>query len=255
MPKGRPEKLTADIKARITAIQKQRLDKGKPLLKAPPMRRELLRKYSENLKRQGLANGDILRELDRADKKLFPGVDSIRRFLHDLNPKLKEPKEIDNPWHLGLSGKYDMSPEAITYILKVQDWVSEQANIHPITIREARWISRLYDVIKNNISHWHKPLERALWKASVIYAAYEMIYEMSNIGADVDTRDLDKHLMKGESEFTLETVYKNTEIDKAIEAALYQYKGLGTAKHYLEYRENVKKEVDNERSHSQEVQE
>ena len=260
MPKGRPEKLTSDIKARIAVIQKRRVDKGKPFLKAPAMRRELLRRYLDNLKKQGLANGDIARELNRADKKLFPGVDSIRRYLQDLNPELKKPKEIDKPWHLGLLGKgllekYDMSPEAITYILRVQNWASKRTGIHPVTIREAKWISRLYDVIENNKNRWHKPLERALWKAATIYAAYEMIYEISNTGTEVDTRDIDKHLLKGEREFTLETVYKNTVIDKAVEAALYQYKGLGTAKHYLEYQENVKKEVENERTHSQEVQE
>ena len=259
MPKGRPEKLTSDLKARIAAIQKQRVDKGKPFLKAPAMRRELLRRYHDNLKKQGLANGDITRELNRADKKLFPGVDCIRGYLHDLNPELKEPKEIDKIWHLGLLGKgslekgslekYDMSPEAITYILRVQNWVSKQKGIHPVTIREAKWISRLYDVIENNKNRWHKPLEHALWKVAVVYAAYEMIYEISNTGTEVDTRDIDKHLLKGEREFTLETVYKNTVIDKAFEAALYQYKGIGTAKHYLKYKENAEKEVNNEGPH------
>jgi len=185
------------------------------------------------------------KELKASVEDKIPQVNYTIRTYQSIKkkllPKLAEIKAsgLDNPWSLGTLVKHPLPAEIIPQILKVKEWATGK-HLPVVSNRQAKWISRLYAVIKDNKSHWNKPLERSLWKASFIYTSYEIICDLTQ--TDPDTSEMDKVILKGEHEFTLGTVYKKPNIDKAVEAATYQYYGLGKAKHYLEYLENLEKE-------------
>ena len=171
-------------------------------------------------------------KIERMDE-ISPSEETLIKMISDA--RNKEPNPLDTAWHLGTLNEYPLSAEAIHYILKIQIWTSSK-HIHPVTIREAKWISRLYSVIENNKSRWLKPLEKSLWKVSFIYASYEMICALSK--TDFDIHNLDEYLLQGNRQFTLKMI-DNPALKNAIQAARYQHKGLGAAKHYLRFLENI----------------
>jgi hypothetical protein len=186
--KGRPEKLTDDLKRWIVLHQQGRKKK----LKATAIRADM-RDFIEAELRQEIKDLDppwteelIQEEIDN----LLPGLSIIQKFLKPTNEKLDTPSVLDNPWHLGTIRGNPLPAEAIPYILAVQKWTKDK-NVQPLTIRQAFWISQLYSL-------WGKlPLKekelRSLWAGAGGYAWYEQISEMSGI-IHPDTTILDEAL-------------------------------------------------------------
>jgi len=178
---------------------------------------------------------DLQDKIERMGE-ISPTGETLMRMISEA--RNKEGSPLDKTWHWDTLEEHPLSAEAIYYILRINKWAASK-NIHPVTIREAKWITRLYSVIENNREHWPKPLESALWKVSFTYASYQMICDLSK--TDFDTRDIDESLLQGNRQFTLR-VMDNPVIENAIEAALYQHEGLGTAKHHLEYLTGTEKD-------------
>lgn len=172
--RGRPEKLTDDLKRWIT---KRQGGHKKKKLKAPiihnDMRCYIEAQVRDDVKKRGLDwSEDLI--LSEVEERL-PGVSAIQKYLQELNPRLDKPLPKDYPWHLGTLDDYPLPVEAIPHILKVQTWLEQHDGGFPLstsfdwgvevtateqgekifhvhetvargllTIRQAQWISRLY---------------------------------------------------------------------------------------------------------------
>lgn len=191
--KGRPEKLTDDLKLHITRLQKGRKKK----LRAPEIQREI-RAYIEELLRKAnptWTNGILKEEIEER----LPGLSSIQKYLKDISGRDK-PSELDNPWHMGTLDKHPIPAEALPYIFFVQsylenypDWFNNPPPQKPLTIRQAIWISRLYTSIDSD------KLKKAKMRPSIGNYLYgwAVAYAQRNIesdlaGIDFDTTTLDK---------------------------------------------------------------
>jgi len=140
----------------------------------------------------------------------WPKLSVIQRELKknkDNDVTLQSDAGVENPessWHLGLMAKYNMLPEAVLYILTVQDWLEKYPDWlnnpppqEPLSIREALWVGRLYCVIDE--SRFKKPkylpsIARFLYLWAKAYASREHICELS--GTPFDTSNLDKGFRK-----------------------------------------------------------
>ncbi len=158
------------------------------------------------------ANGEAPRYKDFVTKVVdnVPGAPS-ESWLSKKYTILKkaiqgdEYKRLKAVWHLGLLAgnkhpEYQISGEAISYILKVQKWIIEykegdfngeaitvcQAHGEAITVCQALWIARLYNYFKRNIYY--------LWSASFVYAGYELNCVLNN--TPCDTTKFDHCLLK-----------------------------------------------------------
>jgi hypothetical protein len=191
-----------------------------------------------------------------------PARETVLKLISEARNHGTSPQ--DAPWHLGLldnpSPLLDkhlfaaevFTAEAIGHIIRVKEWATKDKDTLPVTIRIAKWISRLYSLIEDDKKRWSKPLERSFWKVAFIYASYELLCEISL--TSFNTSEMDGHLSKGESDFMRAVVWKQpdlkhyseflksggqeTLVEKAISATMYQYGGLGSARHYLEYLES-----------------
>ena len=241
MKRGRPLLLTPDVKKEITSI----IVGGKNKWTAKTIRDKIQLFLYEQVKKElsekgldwpeHLINDEVIRRL--------PGESAIQKYI---KPPI-QPSELEQPWHLGTLIDYQLSAEAILYILKINKWARSNG-IAPMSIRQAQWIARLYRFIDNNKGGWQKPLEAALWQASFVYASYQIICEYSN--TDFDTNYLDEGLVQDSRQFILR-VLNNPVIKNSVTAGLYQLKkGPGTAKRFLEFLERKERMVKNERSHN-----
>jgi len=94
----------------------------------------------------------------------WPGLSAIQKELGDLR-KVVNPR--DNPWNVLSLSEFELPPESLPTVLEV--WVHTTLNTpRPLTIREAKWVSYLYVVIKD--------IQR-LSKESRRYAFWEYIGE------------------------------------------------------------------------------
>jgi len=189
MPRGRPPKLTHEIAAKISKIQKDRERKGMPLLKAPAVRKALLRDIRENSRKQGKTESEIRIEYEKADKQL-PGNDSIRNFIRELTKKDK----LNEPFSIASLENCPISPEAIPAVLRVWEYHTKakqqvessgkSGKDWEFTIRMAKWAARLSGIIKDTqkLSEW-----------AYRYADAEYLYGL--LGHPFDSTGLDQWLL------------------------------------------------------------
>jgi hypothetical protein len=129
-----------------------------------------------------------------------PGEETMMRIISSARNHTPDPQDM--PWSLGAEKQLNERPvpaEAIPHILKVKELVAKEG-MTEVTIRHAYWIARLYvfDKLKT----------RDLWKASYIYAIYELSCQLANVPCD--TSRFDKSFLDGSWEKVL-TNWINTE--------------------------------------------
>ena len=195
--KGRPEKLTDELKQWITTHQVGQ--KKKP--KAPAIQENLRLVIENQIREEGAQSGVSWpeKQIPFEIENRLPGISSIQKYLSELKERDK-PSPLDKPWYLGLMAerdeqghikhpKYSISAGALQYVLLLKLWVSNN-NKPPLTIRQALWASRLYAGIKKHpVKVKEKELE-SLWCFAGGYAWYEGICQAS--GTKFDTTVLDE---------------------------------------------------------------
>jgi hypothetical protein len=103
----------------------------------------------------------------------------------------QDSKPVDGLWHMGTVSEpeYRISAEAIPYILKVQK--ESQSRGRPgITIRQAKWIDRLFAVKEIQDTE-------SLSYVSFAYALHELSWDNAKLPPPCDTSRLDKSLIDG----------------------------------------------------------
>lgn len=205
--KGRPEKLTADIKKLITQLQHGRSKK----LKAPEIQKELRGRLDSEI-REYVKN----KSLDWSEKMIagevesrLPGVSRIEKFHQELFPRLDSQSVADETWQMGTLALKDRSlpSETIPAILALKQWGEENptdkfgASRGSFTIGQAQWVARLYGIANLLRSGKKKGMNKNLnvlewlWDWSKAYAHYEKICEKSDTLPD--TSKLDKGVWNG----------------------------------------------------------
>jgi len=128
----------------------------------------------------------------------FPSLSTVQRVLAELRKRYREaPKDpLHEPWSMGTLDQYPLAPNTIPFVLKVWKLLEEKAYQLryfrppfdlPLSIREAKWVSRLCHVIPDDIER--------LSLTSTIYAEGEELSE--RLGHPIfDTTELDYDLMK-----------------------------------------------------------
>jgi hypothetical protein len=161
-------------------------------------------------------------------------LSAVQKVLEELRPKYQKIKDtgMENPWYIGTKMENPLSAEAVRYILRVQDWYEKAKNAdleneiiknpfnsmdlrglasvwRPVTVRQAKWISVLYDISRDDIEY--------LWFISLYYAYFELMSELSNSPC-FDTSAIDRNLLKGKRNFVIfaknsfESLYNNKDI-------------------------------------------
>jgi hypothetical protein len=139
------------------------------------------------------------KELKSEVEKTFLGLNLTERtysnLKNELLPDVLKVKSsiMEREWSLGVLNVYNgmppISPEAIPHINDIQ----KISKVYKLTVRQARWISYLYPLIKN------KELLRGI---SFFYAHFEIIAEMSS--KTFETKEYDEYLSNNQQKELLD---------------------------------------------------
>lgn len=177
MPKG--QLVPPEVEKLIASVYEEHHGKWK----APRVRAEvefILRKSGENI-----PNG-------------FPSLSKVQKVLARVRAGLRNPSKLDEPWSIfsGVAAGIEIPTDTLPFI--VATWVyMKDAWGHQLTIREARWLSRLWGAIMvteaclgpdASIDIKVENRERFL-RLVCLYAALERICEL--VGRPQSSADLD----------------------------------------------------------------
>ena len=148
--------------------------------------RERLRQY---LTKRG---DDVSRNL--------PGESHIRGRLRELYKKIPATSDIDSPWSLGKSDENHIPDEATGAILEVWAWSMNHPSADTLSIRTARWVSKLRWVHKaGGNPHGRVEDPEKLYHVASMYSGRERQVELIKDQTEKDNGMrrgvLDAHLM------------------------------------------------------------
>jgi len=125
-----------------------------------------------------------------------PTEDTLVKMISEA--RNKQPSELEKPWCIGACTYYNIPTDVIPVLIKIQKLKAEYGNEEEmskvLTLREARWISRLYHVAKPLISELPDVEENDILWLDFIASSYvqrERVSEQMNEQYP-DTTDLDK---------------------------------------------------------------
>lgn len=146
---GRPELLTDELKDYIGNLLKKN-----PKLTASKAQEQI----TNYLVSARIAKDDSLKlnwndAKDQLEaEKIIPGHSAVGKYLTKLR-KPKEPDPLSQPWSIGSCIKYEISADVIPLLVEYWQILSDESNAggdisRRLTIRKARWMSRLYPVLE-----------------------------------------------------------------------------------------------------------
>jgi hypothetical protein len=142
-----------------------------------------------------------LQELIERMGEVSPTEDTLARMISEA--RNKQPSELEKPWSIGACAQYNIQPDIIPILIKIQKLKAvenEAGSLGEITIREARWIARLYPVAEqliNKLDFYDD--RRLLWLLFIAssYVQRERVSEQINEQYP-NTSDLDRLYFAGE---------------------------------------------------------
>lgn len=141
-----------------------------------------LKATSTNTKREELTQELLVDIEERYPKEIPPSEETVIKMISKA--RNHEPSPLDRPWHLGVLnnlqslGIPDISAEAVKRIQEIQLALSTD-NRPPLTIRQAKWISKLHFLIPDN----------TIYNVSYLYSSYELVCLVSD--TTFDTTEID----------------------------------------------------------------
>ncbi|MFH0768301.1 MAG: hypothetical protein V1932_01880, partial [Chloroflexota bacterium] len=126
---------------------------------------------SKNMPRRALAVRlqDIIEKMG----EISPSEDTLVKMISEA--RNKQPSELDQPWSIGACDEYNIPPDIIPILIslqKLKDKDQGESRLWKMTIREARWVARLYPVAEPVIDRLFKNEEGSLWWLSLIVNGY-----------------------------------------------------------------------------------
>jgi len=124
---------------------------------------------------------DLIEEIG----EISPTEDTLARMISEA--RNKQQSELDQPWSIGACSQYNISPDIIPILIKIQKLKAvdnkEESSLGKITIREAQWVARLYPAAEPVINKIFTHEEEKLWWLSIIVNGYvqrERVSEQMN---------------------------------------------------------------------------
>ena len=167
--------------------------------------------FNSPLDRYKLAEEIIAEIRNDYPDEIPPTQETIVHIISKARARNKKSGLLDREFSLSDLNKpeleiQNLSAEAIRHIMRVQSYLASEHNYvgHKLlTIRQARWVARLYATVMENLS---MPPGKStidlpaiqLWQAAYIYAERELVCEIAEMS--FDTSILDKGLRKGMDE-------------------------------------------------------
>ncbi len=148
---------------------------------------------SKNMPRRALAVR--LRDLIEKMGEISPTEDTLARMISEA--RNQQPSELDQPWSIGACAPYGIPSEIIPVLMKMKKYRAPNDRedlLGQITIREARWLARLFPAGESVVNKTFIDEEGQLWLLSLIvscYAERERVSEQMNEQYP-DTSELDK---------------------------------------------------------------
>jgi len=142
-----------------------------------------------------------LQELIERMGEVSPTEDTLARMISEA--RNKQPSEMEKLWSIGACAQYNIPPDIIPILIKIQKLKAvedEESSLGEITIREARWIARLYPAAEPSISKLaFGDDRRLLWLLFIAsgYVQRERVSEQINEQYP-NTSDLDVLYFAGE---------------------------------------------------------
>jgi len=137
-----------------------------------------------------------LQELINKMGEPLPTEDTLVRMISEA--RNKQPGELEKPWCIGACAYYNIPTDMIPVLVKIQKLKAEYGNEEEmskvLTLREARWIARLYHMAKPLISKLPDVEENGLLWLDFIASSYvqrERVSEQMNEQYP-NTTDLDR---------------------------------------------------------------
>ena len=171
--------ITNAVEVLITSVYQKH-----PKWKAPEVRNEVR---------------SILRNKNSKIPSSWPSISTVQKALAKVRKKMKEMPEdpLHKPWNMGTIDQYPIPPDTIPFVLKV--WKLQEEKVYKfrqmkppfdlaLSIREAKWVSRLCHVIPDDIEK--------LSRTAAIYANWEELTERA--GQSFNSTELDYDLVKPE---------------------------------------------------------
>jgi hypothetical protein len=125
-----------------------------------------------------------LQELIERMGEVSPTEDTLARMISEA--RNKQPNELEKPWSIGACSQYNIPSDIIPILIKIQKLKvveDKEGSLGEITIREARWIARLYPAVEPLISKSAFDDDRKLlWLLFIAdnYAQRERVSEQMN---------------------------------------------------------------------------
>jgi len=125
-----------------------------------------------------------LQDLIERMGEVSPTEDTLARMISEA--RNKQPSELEKPWSIGACAHYNIPPDIIPILIMLQRLKAdgdEEKSLGKITIREARWVARLYPAAEPLINKLAIGNDRGLWWLSVIVNGYvqrERVSEQMN---------------------------------------------------------------------------
>ena len=73
-----------------------------------------------------------------------PLMRTYQSKILEIKDYLKKSDPLDKPWTIGACEKYGIPGDMIPHLIELQKLDREPPQLPPLTIRQARWFSRLY---------------------------------------------------------------------------------------------------------------
>jgi hypothetical protein len=200
----RPEK--ANLRSRTTL---------KPGIKSLIIKRAI---ENPTLDRTILAQ-EIINEIIRAHEKP-PTLETTISYISKARSKYSK----DNPWNMAALNIEPIIPDAVPWLMATQSQMKECLS-KPLTIREAKWFSRLFgfrntmravEEIENNSEIKQYFLRNVIAEWSHIYAYREKIDIIANV-KEPDYSELDHSLLS----LNYKTIYEHS--DKLLESKMFDF--------------------------------
>lgn len=115
----------------------------------------------------------------------MPQDETIEKLISWVRNHAPHPE--DAPWSMAASG--GIQPEALPWVLRI--WKQRQECDEALSIREAKWIARLYILINPEDTDLD-----TLWGWAMIFAGREWVWQMFETGKPFDTSELDASLFE-----------------------------------------------------------
>ncbi len=185
-----------------------------------------------------------LRKNNSNVKPNWPGISAIQIELRKIRRKYEQIRELgqEQPWSLVTLDKYPIPPEALPSV--IQSWVyARESKNRPFTVRDAKWVARIYAV--------YRDIEK-LVKYALDRARSELIGE--TLGGSRRTEDYDEADIAVLYEILTGEMLSDERYERILAEKPPPMNGETIKQIGKEFKKRYQ-EAHDERSHSQEVQE